>query len=231
MSEEAALDAQNGPFDHFSKGADELDTLKGAVDQESSVEETVPITEVKKLRSEAAKWRIELRNLQAQVEADKKRVELEKLSVQERLQSELEEARQKADSYEKASRSLAKDNIVINIATELGAIKPMDVAKLIDEVPYDENGHVDYEGTRLQITEFLKERPYMSRDKKQDANFGATNPPPTGDNSLPRPKLTNADKVNEMKQQARDLTRQGRVAEATRLFNRAWEIEHPKDKL
>lgn len=199
------------------------------LEQDSEVnaqEEQVPISELRKVRAEAAKYRKELQALKAEIEESKKQIEREKMSQLQKLEAEVNDWRSKAMELEKNYKAVIRTNALISAATQLDAVNPQDVAKLVEaELPLDENGNVDQEGVIQIVKEFLKSRPYMIKGAQvqQAVNFGATNPPP---NSVPRPKLTNQDMIDKMKQQARELTRQGRVAEATKLYNRAWELEH-----
>lgn len=39
-----------------------------------------------------------------------------------------------------------------------------------------------------------------------------------------------ANQIEQLKQQSRELTRQGRIIEATRLFNKAWDMEYESRK-
>ena len=67
-------------------------------------------------------------------------------------------------------------------------------------------------------------KPYLKRDRSK-TYYGPTNPAPQQGN-WPKPKSANSTQIEQLKNQARDLTRQGRTMEATKLFNRAWEAEH-----
>ncbi len=73
------------------------------------------------------------------------------------------------------------------------------------------------------VKELAESKPYLKKESSLTL-YGPTNPPPQS-GKWPKPKLTIANQIEQMKQQSRELTRMGRVVEATRLYNKAWEME------
>lgn len=193
---------------------------------EDDKEMLVPITELRKVRAEAAKYRKELQSLKSRIEEEKKGIELSSLEEIERLRSTASKAETELGSLKgKISRS-AKESAIINAASILGYCNPKDAASLIEfnQIDIDEDGNVDEEKAFELVKELGESKPYLKKGQIK-AYYGPTNPAPKQGN-WPKPKGSNSSQIEQLKYQARDLTRQGRILDATKLFNRAWEAEH-----
>jgi len=190
--------------------------------------QTVPISELRKVRQEAARYRRELQAFKAKIDEDEKIASHSKMEREERLTAERDEARTKiAELLDRIDRT-EKRSLIIDAASAMGFYSPKDAADMIDlkNIEVDSDGNVLRESVMALVTELSKTKPYLIKGQDlQMAGFGPTNPPPT-EGSFPKTKPTTANQIDQLKKQAKELLRTGKVMEATRLFNRAWEMEH-----
>lgn len=189
-------------------------------------EVTVPISELRKVRSEAAKYRKELQSLKAKMEEEKKNLELSKIEETEKLRSMAVKAEAEANALRNHVGRITKESAIINAASALGFYNPKDAISLIemDQIEIDDKGNIDEEKVFEIVKSLGESKPYLRKELSK-AFYGPTNPAPRQGN-WPKPRLTNANQIEQFKQQSRELTRQGRIVEATKLFNMAWEMEH-----
>jgi len=189
-------------------------------------EVTVPISELRKVRSEAAKYRKELQSLKAKMEEEKKNLELSKIEETEKLRSMAVKAEAEANALRNHVGRITKESAIINAASALGFYNPKDAISLIemDQIEVDDKGNIDEEKVFEIVKSLGESKPYLRKELSK-AFYGPTNPAPRQGN-WPKPRLTNANQIEQFKQQSRELTRQGRIVEATKLFNMAWEMEH-----
>ncbi len=147
---------------------------------------------VKELRAENAKWRVELRELQA---SEAKRTEDEKESETKRLEKQeewqkLAEARQVELDNAKAAIETQNEqikqstirNAIITEAAKQNSASPEDVYQLIDksQITIDENGNVTgYEET---VKALLEAKPYLVSTKSP--NGVPRTPKPQGKSEL-----------------------------------------------
>lgn len=187
---------------------------------------TVPISELRKVRSEAARYRKELQSLRTKMEEEKKNLELSKMEEAERLRSMALKAEAEANALRNQVGQVAKESAIINAASSLGFYNPKDAILLVDmnQIETDEKGNIDEEKVFEIVKSLGESKPYLRREMSK-AFFGPTNPAPRQGN-WPKPRLTNANQIEQFKQQSRELTKQGRIVEAAKLFNMAWEMEH-----
>jgi ElaB/YqjD/DUF883 family membrane-anchored ribosome-binding protein len=210
------------------KGMDSYSTEGYITDDmpEEHREATVPISELRKVRFEAAKYRKELQSLKAKLDEELKRTELTKSEEMEKLRTTAEKAEAEAKSLKGRVSRTTKESAIINAASVIGFYNPKDAASLIEtgEIEVDENGNIDEEKVLELVKTLGESKPYLRKEQSK-AYYGPTNPAPQQGN-WPKPKLTNANQIEQLKLQSRELTKQGRIVEATKLFNLAWEMEH-----
>jgi hypothetical protein len=151
----------------------------------------------------------------------------------ERLKSIAAESEVKVRALRDKVGMMVKESAIISAASALGFYNPRDAASMIklSQIEVNEAGGVDEEVVIELVKELGESKPYMLKVPNEGmvASYGPTNPsPPKG--NWPKPKLTTANQIEQLKQRSRELTRQGKVVEATRLFNRAWEMEYGLQK-
>ena len=201
------------------------DELDDEIDEEAR-EPRVPISELRSVRVEAAKYRKQLRYLESKIEKDQKTAELANMEESDRLKAIAEEAEAKAKSFEERADTIAKRAAIINAASIFGFHNPKDAASIVDmeQIEVDNDGTVD-DGKLNELVKSLAEsKPYLiktQQDSRDMAGFGPTNPPSS---NWPKPKLRTKDQIDLLKQQSREVMRTGRMLDAIKLYNRAWEI-------
>jgi hypothetical protein len=189
-------------------------------------EANVPISELRKVRAEAAKYRKELQSFKAKIGEEKRNLELSNSEETEKLRSMATRAEAEANSLRSHIGKVTKEAVIVNAAAELGFYNPKDAIPLIEmnQIDTDENGNINEEKAFELVKSLSESKPYLKRDLSK-AFYGPTNPAPQQGN-CPKTKLTTVNQVEHFKQQSRELTKQGRIGEATKLFNMAWEMEH-----
>lgn len=200
------------------------DSTEDMIDDEK--ETLVPISELRKTRSEAAKYRKELQSLKGEIDEEKRKMELSGLEEMERLKASASKAETELGSLKGKIARASKESAIINAASILGFCSPKDAVSLIEfsQLDIDEEGNVDEESAFDLVKDLGDSKPYLRKGQSK-LNFGPTNPAPKN-GKFPKAKSGSASQIEQMKYQARDLTKQGRILEATKLFNRAWEEEH-----
>jgi hypothetical protein len=233
LDEEDALDNAVGSLDYEESGEHEVRPY-GEMDGELEGRATVPMSELRKVRSEAAKYRKRLRQLESKMEKEKREAELAKMEETDRLKAIAEEAEAKAKAFRLKAEMVARQAAVINVASALGFYNPKDAASLIDlgQIEFNDDGTVDEEKTNELVKSLVESKPYLIKGQEDTpgltgvspspGGFGPTNPPSS---NWPRPKLRSKDQIDRLKQQSAEAMRSGKVAAAVRLYNRAWEME------
>ncbi len=196
------------------------------VDYEAE-EQRVPMSDLRKVRSEAAKYRKRLRQLESEVEKERKQSALSKMEETDKLRAIAEEAEAKANALKKRADVIAKQAAVISTASTLGFYNPRDAASIVDlsQIEVDDDGNVDAEVINEIVFSLAESKPYLikgQRANEEMADFGPTNPPPA---SWPRPKLRGQNRLDQLKQKSSELMKNGNMAAAIKLYNRAWEKE------
>ena len=110
---------------------EESDETDRDLDVESR-EPSVPISELRKVRAEAAKYRKQLRHLESKIEKDRKAVEFAKMEETDRLKAIAKEAEEKARSIQRRANTIAKQSTIINAASAIGFHNPQDAASMIN---------------------------------------------------------------------------------------------------
>lgn len=220
------LDAQRME-DEFSNMPlnDKLDAYTNITEVEEQKESMVPISELRKVRAEAAKYRKELQSLKMRIEEETRKAEISKMEEVDRLKVIAKDAEEQAQRLREKLNKIIKETAIINAASALGFYNPKDAASMIDtsQIEVDDTGAIDENVVNEIVKELAESKPYLRRESSL-TSYGPTNPPPQS-GKFPKPKLTIANQIEQMKQQSRELTRMGRVVEATRLYNKAWEME------
>lgn len=200
-------------------------------------EETVPLKELQRVRKEAANYRSRLRKLEEESEAAKKQAELAKLEETERLRTIAAEAEAKVVALKQRSDTVAKRAAVIGEASRRRFINPSIVANVVNlaTIDVDPDGVVDVEQVKLALDSLADSEPYMVQQDAPPApppanvGAGATNPRPP-DYSVPIPVLIKPDEIAKMKDRSKQLMQEGRMQDAVKVYNRAWEMERDRAK-
>ena len=227
MAEEIKeLDAQEDGKELSANVPDEEDALDEAMADEPE-EPKVPISELRKIRAEAAKYRKQLRQLESKVAREQKASELAKMEETDRLKAIAEEAEARAKTLKEKADIIAKRAAIVSVASALNFYNPQDAASMVDlgQIEIDDDGTVDEKEINELVKSLVESKPYLVRgqsDSQDMAGFGPTNP---ASSNWPKPKFRTKDQIDRMKQQSNEAMRSGRVSEAVRLYNQAWEME------
>lgn len=184
-------------------------------DGEPDEEQKVPISDLKKIRAEAAKYRTSLRASEAENEKMKKAqakadkdAEIAKLGEIEQHQARATEAEKAtAEAEDRVMAMAAKlqanavSQAVYRAANAAGFLHPEDAIRYIDaskiEVVDDK---VDDDLISEMITTLAESRPNLIRAEEEESNEfggGSTNPAPR--EQAPGPKLTSAKVIQRMR--------------------------------
>ncbi len=201
------------------------------IDYEAN-ERRVPISDLRKIRAEAAKYRKKLRQLESEVDDERKKAELSKMEETDKLRAIAEDAEARAKVLKERADVIAKQSAVINAASALGFYNPRDASAIVDleQVEVDDNGTVDAEIVDEMVRLLAESKPYLIRGQQFDqemSGFGPTNPPSV---NWPKPKAKPQDRIEQLKQKSSELMRGGNMAAAIKLYNRAWEKERGINK-
>lgn len=194
---------------------------------EEDKEPNVPISELRKVRSEAAKYRKQLRELESKIQEEQRVAELAKMEETDRLKALLSETESKATSYMKKVSIIAKHAAVINAASVIGFHNPKDAASIIDldQIEVDEEGNVDDLKVMELVRTLAENKPYLTKkfqEIQEMAGYGPTNP---ASQNWPKPKFRTKDQIERLKQRSGEALKSGKVTSAIRLYNQAWEME------
>lgn len=193
--------------------------------------DTVPMFELRRVRQEAARYRKELQELRVKMDSISRESEQTKLSETERYQAKITEAEINAKDLRSKLETVSKIATIVDIATTYGFHSPRDAANLLDlkGIDLDSEGNVDEEQIKEMVIELAKSKPYLLKEQRETikGNFGATNPPPI---ERPKPKLTSQNQIDRLKDEAARIRNSGRMDQAVKLYNKAWELEHGINK-
>ena len=219
---------------HFSKGGSDEDgagnnsTVLASESDESNA--VVPMSELRKVRFEAAKYRKRLRQLEQEMEQEQKVSELAKMKESDRLRAIAAEAESKAAALKRRADTVAKHAAIINAASALSFYNPEDASRIIDmkHIEIDDDGNVETKMVDEIVRALAESKPYLIKEQlgsQNMAGFGPTNPPSA---NWPKPKERVQGKIEQLKQQASEFMRSGRMSAAIKLYNQAWEKERGK---
>lgn len=218
------------------------DTIIEEDEPEPDEEQKVPISDLKKVRAEAAKYRTSLRASEAenekmkkaQAKADKE-AEIAKLGEIEQHQARATEAEKAtAEAEDRVVAMAAKlqanavSQAVYRAANAAGFLHPEDAIRYIDaskiEVVDDK---VDNDLITEMITTLAESRPNLIRAEEEESNeFGGGPTNPKTKNAPPGPKLTNAKVIQKMRDDldadiAKDLVTGQGIAKRRREIRQA----------
>lgn len=188
----------------------------------------VPMSELSKVRAEAAKYRTQLRDAQnaAKVAEDARKMadlsEIDMLKETARLEAE------KYNTLKLSSENVLKRSAIINGAAAAGFQNPEDAANMLDlsAIDVDDQGRINPQQVVEAIKALAQEKPYLLRQAgTPPGDFGPTSP---GNPQAPTHHLADVGEIEKMKARALQLTRDGNVPAATKLINRVFEMQRPK---
>lgn len=183
----------------------------------------VPIAELRKVRAEAAENRKKLQEYKEKQKAQEEAARLAGLDEISKAQELLKKAEADNQALRDSMNRVQFESAVVSLASTLGFTDPQDAVRFVSmpEIQ-DESGGVDTVKVEAVVKKLSEDKPYLRSNPVRQA-FGPTNP---ANPKFPKaqPKLTDQDNIDQMKAQSRELIKQGRVGEATRLYNRAWEL-------
>jgi len=204
-------------------GVETQETVADPVTEPMDDRTQVPIAELRKVRHEAANYRKELEALKTQAYAEKEKLRLASLGDVARAQELLKKVESDNDNLRKSMNRIQVETAITSLAGTLGFTAPDDVMKFIDlESVKDEQGNVDDSKIEAAVKDLAEKKPYLRSGQK---NFGGPTNPKPPDEQFPgaKPRLTDKNTIASLRQQATDLMRQGRMVEATKIYNTAWE--------
>ena len=229
------LDAQEGNNIAATRSSTKIPDGRNEYDEEigyEADEHKVPMSDLRKVRAEAAKYRKRLRQLESEVEGERKKAELSKMEETDKLRTIAETAEAKAKTLKERADAIAKQAAVISAASALGFYNPRDASAIVDleQIEVDDNGSVDAEIIDEIVRSLAESKPYLIRGQQLDqemTGFGPTNPPSA---NWPKPKPKARSRIDQLKQKSSELMRGGNMAAAVKLYNRAWEKERGINK-
>jgi len=199
--------------------------VETVVEPESDDKQMIPISELRKVRAEAANNRKALLEYKEKIKSQEEAVRIAGLDEISKAQTLLKKAEDDNKALRDSMNRVQFESAIVSLASTLGFTDPQDVIKFVNPSDVqDDQGNIDNDKIEVTVKKLSEDKPYL-RSNPGRQTFGPTNPAPP-DSSFPRaqPKLIDQNNIDNMIKQASDLTRQGRVGEATRLYNRAWEL-------
>lgn len=200
-------------------------------------EEKVPMADLRKVRSEAASYRKQLRALEATVDvatkaqekatADAEIAKLEGIEAEQartaQATKELEAANATMATLDAKLKADAINTAVYRAANTAGFHNPEDAAPLLNLSGIDvTDGEVDLEQITELVNTLAETSSYLLKGEESlEQNTGPTNPA----NPKGAPKVKFVGDVQQLKQRADEAMARGKMGEATKLYNRAWEKE------
>jgi hypothetical protein len=148
----------------------EPDPFTGLTRDELIAELTRSKDGTKQARKDAAKYRRQARDLEAETAKEKRERELAELEEVDRLKVLVEEADQRAVAAESSAKTARIQNAVVAEAGNKGFAHPGDVAKLLDltDIPVSESGDVDKNAVIVALDELASDKPEYLRAQEED---------------------------------------------------------------
>ena len=206
-------------------------------------DEKVPIADLRKIRAEAAKYRKQLRTLEAKVDESAKtqekaaaQAEIDKLDGLEKEQAltaeankRLAEANAIIAQRDDRIKAQAIGTAVYSAANAAGFASPEDAGALLESQLSDievTDGEVDPEEINDLVNTLAESKSYLLKGDTEDEsnNVGPTNP--VNMKGVPKAKFTGTDEIQKLKKQANEGMAKGNMNSAISLYNQAWEKEH-----
>ncbi|MCS1350315.1 Clp protease ClpB [Mechercharimyces sp. CAU 1602] len=177
------------PYDRFKEVNDSLKEFK-------SVFKELGIDDVGKLKG--------ILGEHDQLSKEKQKLEREKLSEQERLQKDLDEAQKAKEQFEKELEGLRQSNRKQRIqnefikAAQANNIQYIDDAYKLADLSNVELGDDGVSGVDDVIKSLIENKPYLVGEKKQPKEIGSpSNPPSNGDAKTLQAQLDEAQKKGD----------------------------------
>ena len=184
----------------------------------------VPIAELRKVRAEAAKNRIALQEYKDKVKSQEEAARLAGLDEISKAQELLKKAEADNKNLRDSMNRIQIESAISSLAATLGFTDPLDAIRFVNVAEaVDGQGNVDIEKIEAAIKDIAEKKPYLRSSSSRSFGGGPTSPPPQEFPSA-KPKLTDQNSIDQMKHQSSELIRQGRIGDATRLYNQAWEL-------
>ena len=194
------------------------------------------------LRAENAKTRKERDALiakskeqDAKIEEIQKSIEREKLTEQEKAKAEADEAKLKLAEMQailaakdKETELERKRRMIASTASRHNFYDPEDAVMAIRDAELESLDTSDIDAMDALILSLAIKKPHLVKPEKQETPspvvppLGATN----ASGSYPKPKLTDGERIAEMKKQFMELSKQGKMSDATRISKEIYRLEH-----
>ncbi len=187
--DESESEGSEGSEGEDEKSKEESDPLAGK-DGEG---DTFDLAYVKKLRSEAAKYRTSAKSSQEKLD----KIEREQMSDLEKAEADSKEDRSARKVAEKALAHERLTNFVIRLADTFH--DPQDAVDAIDleSITMTTDGTPDPESVKVLLDAIAKDKPYLLKSGKRGSGDG-------GPRGNPDSELTDADKVKAEKKRLTD---------------------------
>lgn len=204
---------------------DPVDPDQGNVDDTL---ETVPMSDLRKVRKEAERYRLQLRALEKKQTDDEEAARQAEMTEIQKLKAQAQVAKAQQASMKAHSENVLRRSAIINAASVANFQNPQDAAALLDisAIDVDEDSNIDPQQVVELVKALAEERSYLLKGAnpgKPGAEFGPTSP--SGDNA-PGVKLTGAAAIEKLKGQAEVAMRAGKMNTAVKLMNQKYELEH-----
>lgn len=162
MSDTEVTEGQ-APEDTQPQAGDITEAQEATPSSVQDTEDSTPAAEqaLKQARSEAAKYRKRLRELEAQAEAAREA----EMSETERLAKQLADAQQTLQERDAQTRSLALESAVAVRSNALGIVDAEVAVALLDReaLDYDDSGRPDPESLDAALKRLIKSKPYLKQ--------------------------------------------------------------------
>ena len=184
--------------------------------------------QITKANRQAAALRVEARKAKEKLEAYQKEQELLTKTKEERLNLELAESRQMFAEMEKRAKIVEKRTLIVAQASSVDFRDPMDAVSLVDPAELSDDLAIAELEVEQQIANIVAKKPYLlkERPKEPKINVGGPVANPAPENQPPMPKFTDANKLQQMRDEAASYLNKGKTVEAVRAFEKAYQIEN-----
>lgn len=190
------------------------DTNKGTEEHDGAQDKTYDAEYVKKLRKEAAAYRVKAKEYEEQLQAMPGQV-AEKVfkalginpDPEKNFEKQLEEAQQKAQEAEERANERLLRAEVKNVASDMGLVDADAALVLMDKtnITITDSGMV--EGVKEALESLVEVKPWLKKEPKAGRVGGGTNPPGAGEGQ-----------ENPWKPDSFNLTKQGEILRKDRAL-------------
>lgn len=194
------------------------------------------------LRAENAKTRKErdalearMKEQDAKLEEIQKSIEREKLTEQEKAKAEADDVKKKLAEMEAILKTKDKETelerkrrIIASTASRHNFYDPEDAVMAIRDAELESLDTNDIDAIDALIASLASKKPHLVKPEKQETTSQIM--PPVGATNVsgnyPKPQLTVGERIVEMKKQFMELSKQGKMADATRISKEIYRLEH-----